>query len=101
MFEKQTKKQTPSTVDEAAQLLLSDLMIQHLQALSEMTEGDFDMLCEYVTPYLIEEFKLWQGNDALLASCFNRNQEEADPARIIMNRVKDMLSDLNGLLIIT
>ena len=101
MFEKQTKKQTPSTVDEAAQLLLSDLMIQHLQALSEMTEGDFDMLCEYVTPYLIEEFKLWQGNDALLASCFNCNQEEADPARIIMNRVKDMLSDLNGLLIIT
>ena len=55
----------------------------------------------YVTPYLNEEFRLWQGNHALLTSCFDRDQEEADPARIIMNRVKDMLSDFSGFLVIT
>ena len=101
MFEKKLHRPTPCTVDEAAEMLLSDLMIQHLQALSEMTEADFDLLCNYVTPYLNEEFRLWQGNHALLTSCFDRDQEEADPARIIMNRVKDMLSDFSGFLVIT
>lgn len=91
----------PRTVDEAAQLLLSDLLIQHLQALSRMAENDFESLCQRVTPYLIDEFEIWQGNNALLESCLSSDSNETDPARIILNRVKQMLSDFNGLLIIT
>ena len=92
----------PQTVEAAAELLLSDLLMQHLQALSSMTEPDFDRLCEHVAPYLIDEFKIWEGNDALLMSCYSRQDEdEADPARIILNRVKQMLHDFNGFLVIT
>lgn len=93
---------TPRSVDEAAELLLSDLLMQHLQTLSNMTETDFDMLCEKVSPYLMEEFKLWEGNHVLLDSCFSKTDtDETDPARIILNRVKQLLHDFNGFLVIT
>jgi hypothetical protein len=92
----------PKSVDEAAELLLSDLLMQHLQTLSNMSEEDFDLLCERVTPYLIEEFKLWEGNDDLLDSCFSKPEiRETDPARIILNRVKQLLIDFHGFLVIT
>ena len=102
MFDKKARYRMPTTVDEAAELLLSDLLIQHLQALSDMTESDFDNLCDKVTPYLIEEFQLWQGNEALLQSCFKvSGAEEQDPARVILARVKKILKDFHGFLVIT
>ncbi|MBT8342077.1 MAG: hypothetical protein HKP58_17445 [Desulfatitalea sp.] len=102
MIDKKESYRTPSTVNEAAELLLSDLLIQHLHALSRMTDQEFELLCDHVTPYLIEEFKLWQGNDALLASCCNQNEiEHNDPARIILNRVKEILNNFSGFLVIT
>lgn len=102
MINKNNNVAAPKSLDEAAELLLSDLLMQHLQTLSNMTEEDFDLLCERVTPYLIEEFKLWEGNDDLLDSCFSKSDtEETDPARIILNRVKQMLSDFHGFLVIT
>jgi hypothetical protein len=101
MIEKNTDRQTPRTVEEAAQLLLSDLLIQHLQVLSQMSNSEFEALCDHVTPYLIDEFRLWQGNDALLNSCLSQDAEEADPARIILNKVKEILCDFHGFLVIT
>lgn len=102
MFDNNNKHRMPASVDEAAELLLSDLLLQHLQSLSKMDENDFDMLCERIAPYLLEEFKVWQGNDALLDSCFNQNEDaDDDPARIILNRVKVLLNDFHGFLVIT
>jgi hypothetical protein len=96
------KGTAPRSVDEAAELLLSDLLMQHLQTLSNMSETDFDLLCEKVSPYLMEEFKLWDGNQALLDSCFSKTDtNETDPARIILNRVKQILNDFHGFLVIT
>ncbi len=92
----------PDTVDEAAELLISDLLIQHLQALSNMSENEFNILCDKVAPYLIEEFNIWQGNGALLNSCFTEgNEEDNDPTRVILQRVKEMLKDFHGFLVIT
>jgi hypothetical protein len=101
MTEKNIDRQAPRTVEEAAQLLLSDLLIQHLQVLSQMTEGEFEILCDRVTPYLIDEFRLWQGNDALMNSCLSHDTQEADPARIILNKVKEILCNFHGFLVIT
>lgn len=102
MFEKNNNNRMPASVDEAAELLLSDLLLQHLQSLSKMDEKDFEMLCEKIAPYLIEEFKIWQGNDALLESCFNQDEyQDEDPTRIILNRVKTLLNDFHGFLVIT
>lgn len=102
MFTKKPRYRLPNSVDEAAELLISDMLIQHLQALSQMTDGDFELLCEKVTPFLIEEFRLWQGNDELLGSCCEQIDGDVhDPARIILNRVKQKLQNFHGIVIIT
>ena len=102
MFNEKARRMVPRTVDEAAELLISDLLIQHLQALSNMNEDDFDLLCHEVTPFLLDEFKLWQGNDQLLESCLKRaGDREDDPARIILDSLKKKLRDLNCFVVIT
>lgn len=102
MIDRGKNHKLPQTVKEAAELLLSDLLIQHLQTLYHMSEEDFEQLCDRVSPYLVEEFKLWQGNDRLLDSCFsNVDGHETDPTRIILKHVKGMLHDFHGFLVIT
>lgn len=101
MFNEKTHPRMPKTVDEAAEILISDLLIQHLQTLSQMDDEDFDLLCEKVTPYLLEEFKLWEGNNHLLESCLKADKGGNDPARIILKTVKDKLHDFSCFLLIT
>jgi hypothetical protein len=102
MMNRNLRYKLPENVDEAAELLLSDLLVQHLQTLSNMSEEDFDRLCDSVSPYLAEEFRLWQGNEPLLDSCFaDLGGRETDPGRIILNRAKQMLHEFHGLLVIT
>jgi hypothetical protein len=102
MFNKKARYRLPKSVDEAAELLLSDLLLQHLQTLVQMSEDDYDRLCEKLAPYLLEEFQIWQGNDDLLDSCYSFSEDPIeDPTRIILNRVKKMLQDFNGFLVIT
>lgn len=102
MIDRNADPKLPKNVKEAAELLLSDLLMQHLQTLHHMSDEDFDHLCDRVSPYLVEEFKLWQGNDLLLDSCFSHfDGQETDPARIILNRVKEMLQDFHGFVVIT
>lgn len=102
MFTNNDQNRKPKTVNEAAELLISDLLIQHLNSLSKMTEQEFNRLCDHVTPYLIDEFQIWQGNDDLLDSCYQSDETALDdPARIILNKVRDMLNNFSGFLVIT
>jgi hypothetical protein len=101
MFNEKSHSRMPKTVDEAAEILISDLLIQHLQTLSQMDEEDFNVLCEKVTPYLLEEFKLWEGNNNLLESCLKVDQNGNDPARVILRAVKNKLHDFSCFLLIT
>ena len=102
MIEKKERHRNPRTVNEAAELLLSDLLIQHLNALSQMTDNEFNQLCDHVIPYLNDEFRIWQGNNDLLESCYRSDSENCiDPARVILNRVKELLNNFSGFLVIT
>ncbi|MDA8139828.1 MAG: hypothetical protein M0036_14350 [Desulfobacteraceae bacterium] len=102
MIVKKERCRNPRTVNEAAELLLSDLLIQHLNTLSQMNDQEFELLCDHVTPFLNDEFKIWQGNNDLLESCYRSTKENSvDPARVILNRVKEMLTNFNGYLVIT
>lgn len=102
MISKKERYRTPATVNEAAEMLLSDLLVQHLKTLSDMTDYEFNLLCDHVTPYLIEEFQIWQGNNDLLESCYEScDEENSDPARVILNRVKEILRNFSGFLVIT
>lgn len=102
MFNKKVNYRLPKSVDEAAELLLSDLLLQHLQTLVQMSENDYDRLCDKLAPYLLEEFRIWQGNNDLLDSCYNCcDDETVDPTRIILDRIKKMIQDFDRFLIIT
>lgn len=101
MFNKKDQYRLPKSVDEAAELLLSDLLLQHLKTLVQMSEDDYDRLCDKLAPYLLEEFRIWQGNNDLLESCYSHcGDETVDPTRIILNRIKKMISDFDGFVVI-
>jgi len=102
MFTNKERYRKPKSVNEAAEMLISDLLIQHLNALSQMTEEEFNRLCDHVTPLLIDEFQIWQGNHDLLDSCYQSDDgEHDDPARIILNRVRNILNNFSGFKVIT
>jgi hypothetical protein len=101
MFTKKGTYRLPKSVDEAAELLLSDLLLQHVQTLMLMSENDYDQLCEKLAPYLLDEFQVWQGNNDLLDSCYKYSEDAAeDPTRIILNRIRHILQELHGFLVI-
>ncbi len=104
MYEKPDRPTLPRTVDEVADLLIADLPPREMVTLSSMDEGDFLRLYDSVAQYVLDEFKIWTGNDDLLASCLaepSGNDEATDPAMIILRRVWQKLSDFPEILIIT
>lgn len=104
MYERKTRYQMPRTVDEAAALLISDLRLDHQDALSAMTNEAFDQLYESVAPFIIDEFNLWTGNEVLLDNCLMQAAEaldQYDPARVILSRVREILCAAEGIVIVT
>jgi hypothetical protein len=94
----------PQTIDQAADLLMSDLLTDHIEAMASLSEEEFESLYQGVAPYLIDEFRLWSGNNDLLAACMEACQAEGespDPARVILKRVIERLGDTEGIIIIT
>jgi len=103
MYDKNTRYRLPRTVDEAAALLISDLKLDHQDALSTMSNEQFNRFYESVAPFLIDEFSLWSGNEPLLDNCLSQAtdaQARYDPAWVILSRVRDILSAPEGLVII-
>ena len=104
MYAKKQRHQFPKTVDEAAELLINDIPIDQRNILMKMEEEEFLGFYSTVAEYIIEDFKIWTGNEALLNSCFDwvgLDEEEIDPAMIILKRVREKLHDTDGIIIIT
>lgn len=94
----------PRTVDEVVDLLVSDLMNTHRDALSRMDASDFALLYRSVAEYIIAEFRLWTGNEALLNDCLAQagsDAENLDPALVILRKVRERFNEEAGVLIIT
>ena len=104
MLKKNSRYQLPISVDDAAEVLIADLLTCHLDTLTTLNEKEFDHLYEAITPYMLDEFKIWSGNNQLLSSCLAEAGEDADlfdPTRIIIQRIKSKLMDTYGIIIIT
>lgn len=105
MFENRKKLALPETVDEVADLLISDLMAADIVKLVHMKTEDFLMLYREVANILLDEFNIWTGNDALLQSCVEQigiDEGELDPAFIILRRVREKLQEVvTGVYIVT
>lgn len=92
----------PATVDEAVQLLISDLNPQQMAAVADLGDDEFDRLCRRLVPHLQYDFRLWNGNDALLLSCFEQVDFNTgtDPMRIIMDRMRALLQSHQDVIIV-
>lgn len=104
MYEKPNMQKLPRTVDEVADLLISDLPPQHMATLSGLSENEFVRLYDSVANYVLDEFKVWTGNDDLLESCMDQvddANQTTDPAMIILRRVWQKLNDFPEILIVT
>jgi hypothetical protein len=104
MFKKNPKNQIPTTVDEAAEVLIGDLLTYHLDNLTTLNEKELDKLHEAIRTYIADEFKLWSGNDQLLSSCLKEagsENDNFDPSTIILKKIKSKLMDTYGIIIIT
>jgi len=104
MYEKPNKRPLPKTVDEVADLLISDLPPAEIEVLSRLGTDEFLELYDSVADYLLDEFKVWTGNNALLASCLQRvdpGDSATDPAMIILRRVWQKLAEFPEIVIIT
>ena len=101
MIDRFRKYQLPATVEDAAEVLISDLTTQQMSAVVEMTDEEFDHLCSQLVPHLQHDFRLWAGNDRLLIDCFASvdNDTSTDPMRIIMERMRSKLQTLNDVII--
>jgi hypothetical protein len=101
MIDRDLKYPLPKTVDEAAEVLISDLTTQQMTAMAAMDEQEFDQLCDQLVPYLQHDFRLWTGNERLLSNCFEHsgNHTSTDPMRIIMECMRSKLQMLNDVII--
>lgn len=91
----------PATVDEAVDILISDMTTQQMAAMGEMTDQEYDRLCGQLVPHLQHDFRLWAGNDRLLISCFETvdNDTSTDPMRIIMDHLRMRIQSLSDIII--
>ena len=100
MMNRMPKYELPATVDEAVEVLISDLTTQQMTAMAEMSELAFDQLCDQLVPHLQHDFRLWSGNDRLLFDCFESvGITHTDPMRIIMDRMRVKLQMINDVII--
>lgn len=104
MPNKNSKYHFPKSVDEAAEILIADLLTCHVDTLTTLNDKEFSQLYLAISPYLLDEFKLWSGNNQLLSSCLEEavsDVEPFDPTEIIMKKIKSKLMDTYGIIIIT
>ena len=104
MYDKSNMPSLPQTVDEVADLLIADLPPKEMATLSRMSEKDFLRFYNSVAQYVLDEFRVWTGNDDLLESCLEKvsgSDDTTDPAMIILRRVWQKLNDFPEILIIT
>ena len=101
MIDRVPKFTLPQTVEDAAEVLISDLTTQQMAAMAQMDDEQFDELCHQLVPYLQHDFRLWAGNDGLLFNCFESagDNTSTDPMRIIMDCMRAKLQKLNDVII--
>jgi hypothetical protein len=101
MIDRFRRYDLPATVDEAVDVLISDMTTQQMSALSEMNDQEFDRLCNQLVPHLQHDFHLWTGNERLLMSCFEtvNSNTSTDPMRIIMDQLRTRTQSLNDTII--
>ena len=104
MFVRKQRYRMPKTLDDAAEKVISDLPGGHQEILSRMNDKQFHRFYEKVAKFILDDFDLWLGNEELLRSCYSTHPDDnstCDPAKIILDRVREKLQEIAGIIIIT
>jgi hypothetical protein len=104
MYEKQSAHMLPRTLDDVVDLLIGDLRADERQTLSNLSEMEFNCLYASVAKTIINEFKLWDGNEDLTLACVQASDDvgtSSDPAMTILQKVRQALQADPGIVIIT
>ena len=104
MHTKAHRFKLPETVKEAVDLLISDLLCDHIETFINLSNDQFNRLYDLVAPFILSEFKLWSGNIKLLNDCMAQikaTDNNCDPAGLILRKTKARLNDTLGVMIIT
>ena len=84
----------PGRVEDVVDLLVSDFSLREKVMVARMDASDLQRLCEEAGTYINTEFRIWQGNDALLEECRARaggDLSYEDPPRIIIRAMWEKL----------
>ncbi|MCF8053210.1 MAG: hypothetical protein K9L59_18390 [Desulfobacterales bacterium] len=105
MYQQMPRYELPETVDDLADLLLSDLTVEHKKALSSMNRAEFEQMYLAVAEALLDEFDLWTGNDKLLASCMaeagESDPDDFEPARIVLEKMRNRMVEEAYIYVVT
>jgi hypothetical protein len=100
MIPKSIGVELPLTIDEAVSTILNDLSLLDRTKLSAMRSEALYLLDREVGSQLAKDFRLWSGNDILLADCLAAAQqfkEPTEPTMIIIHAVWQKLQDTHVL----
>jgi hypothetical protein len=85
-----TEKQ-PETVQEAIEILISNLALKEKTTIANMSEEELIKLNANLGRYIIDKFGLWSGNEKLVESCLELADyplhNEDDAAAIIVREL--------------
>ena len=79
MFPISIGPELPLTIDDAVCTILSDLPLLDRTRLSTMESDDLNLINHEVGSQIAKDFKLWSGNDFLLADCLAYAQKTGKP----------------------
>ena len=90
----------PFTIEEAVTTILNDLSLLERTRLSAMDSEELYLIDREVGAQLAKDFRLWSGNDILLADCLAASQqfdEPTDPTLVIIHAVWQKLQETHVL----
>ncbi len=103
MFPKPLIIELPTTIEDAVDMLLSDLPLLDRTRLSGMTPEELDLVNHMVGRQIAQDFRLYSGNDMLLSDCLTtcaQSGEPADPAMVIIRAMWQKLQETHVLRIV-
>ena len=94
----------PKDVDEAVERLFSQMTLKDKSKIARMNKGDLKTLGRSLGRYIIDNFGLWENNDALISSCGfmlgKGSIEEEEAIALIIRKLWKKLQSSHGLRVV-
>ncbi|MCG8687244.1 MAG: hypothetical protein MI892_20370 [Desulfobacterales bacterium] len=101
MYTKPLSSDLPSTIDEAVNILLSDLRLLDRTRMGSMTTEELNWVNKVVGLQITRDFRLWSGNELLLNACLkeveDNGDKDADPTMVIIQAMWKKLQETHVL----